>query len=103
IYAVTDGGGLGALSLTPGGQLIWNQPGYVNFAGTGLTTVPLTPTRLYCAEDVVSECNAFSEGRIALDLICNLLCCVSVSGISRPIASPNGDAVVHDFGVLYDY
>jgi hypothetical protein len=25
IYAVTDGGGLGALSLTPGGQLIWNQ------------------------------------------------------------------------------
>ena len=37
IYAVTDNGGLGALSLTPGGQLIWNQPGYTNFDGTGLT------------------------------------------------------------------
>ena len=28
-------------------RLIWNQPGYVNFQGTGLTPVPLTPTRLY--------------------------------------------------------
>ena len=62
IYAVTDGGGLGALSLTPGGQLIWNQPGYVNFAGTGLTTVPLTTTRLCFAEDVVPGCTEFSEG-----------------------------------------
>ena len=103
IYAVTDGGGLGALSLTPGGQLIWNQPGYVNFAGTGLTTVPLTPTRLYFAEDVVPGCTEFSEGLNALDLNGNLLWCVSFSGISRPIASPNGDALVHDFGVLYDY
>ena len=103
IYAVTDGGGLGALSLTPGGQLIWNQPGYVNFAGTGLTPVPLTPTRLYFAEDVVPGCTEFSEGLNALDLDGNLLWCVSFSGISRPIASPNGDALVHDFGVLYDY
>ena len=103
IYAVTDGGGLGALSLTPNGQLIWNQPGYVNFAGTGMTSVPLTPTRLYFAEDVVPGCTEFSEGLNALDLNGNLLWCVSFSGISRPIAAPNGDALVHDFGVLYDY
>ncbi len=103
IYAVTDGGGLGALSLTPAGKLIWNQPGYVNFDGTGLTPVPLTPSRLYFAEDVVPGCTTFSEGLNALDLNGNLLWCVSFSGISRPIASPNGDALVHDFGVLYDY
>jgi outer membrane protein assembly factor BamB len=103
IYAVTDGGGLGALSLTPGGQLIWNQPGYINFAGTGLTTVPLTPTRLYFAEDVVPGCTELSEGLNALDLNGNLLWCISFSGVSRAIASPNGDALVHDFGVLYDY
>ena len=103
IYAVTDGGGLGALSLTPGGQLIWNQPGYVDFEGTGLTTVPLTSSRLYFAEDVVPGCTEFSEGLNALDLNGNLLWCVSFSGISRPIAAPNGDALVHDTGVLYDY
>lgn len=103
IYAVTDGGGLGALSLTPGGQLIWNEPGYVKFDGTGLTPVPLTSSRLYFAEDVVPGCTTFSEGLNALDLNGNLLWCVSFSGISRPIASPNGDALVHDFGVLYDY
>src|SRR4030095_7775898 len=103
IYAVTDGGGLGALSLTPGGQLIWSHPGYVSFQGTVLTPVPLTPTRLYFAEDVVPGCTGFAEGLNALDLDGNLLWCHSFSGISRPIASPNGDALVHDFGVLYDY
>ena len=103
IYAVTDGGGLGALSLTPAGNLIWNQPGYVNFDGTGLTPVPLTPNRLYFAEDVVPGCTEFSEGLNALDLNGNLLWCKSFSGISRAVASPNGDALVHDFGVLYDY
>jgi hypothetical protein len=103
IYAVTDAGGLGALSLTPGGQLIWNQPGYVNFQGTGLATVPLTPTRLYFAEDVVPGCTGFAEGLNALDLDGNLLWCHSFSGVSLAIASPNGDALVHDFGVLYDY
>ena len=103
IYAVTDFGGLGALSLTPDGQLIWNQPGYSNFQGTGLTPVPLTPARLYFAEDMVPGCTGFSEGLTALDLSGNLLWCHSFSGISRPIASPNGDALVHDFGLLYDY
>ncbi len=103
IYAVTDGGGLGALSLTPAGSLIWNQAGYVNFDGTGMTPVPLTANRLYFAEDVVPGCTEFSEGLNALDLNGNLLWCVSFSGIARPIASPNGDALVHDFGVLYDF
>ena len=103
IYAVTDASGLGALSLTPGGQLIWNQPGYVNFQGTGLAPVPLTPTRLYFAEDVVPGCTGFAEGLNALDLDGNLLWCHSFSGVSLAIASPNGDALVHDFGVLYDY
>jgi outer membrane protein assembly factor BamB len=103
IYAVTDGGGLGALSLTPAGTLIWNQPGYVDFQGTGMTTVPLTSNRLYFAEDVVPGCTTFSEGLNALDLSGNLLWCVSFSGVSRAVASPNGDALVHDFGVLYDY
>ncbi len=103
IYAVTDGGGLGALSLNPAGKLIWNQPGYVNFQGTGQTEVPLTPSRLYFAEDVVPGCTEFSEGLNALDLQGNLLWCVSFSGISRPVATPAGDALLHDFGVLYDY
>ena len=103
IYAVTDGGGLGALSLNPAGNLIWNQPGYVNFDGTGMTPVPLTGDRLYFAEDVVPGCTEFSEGLNALDLDGNLLWCVSFSGIARPVASPNGDALVHDFGVLYDF
>ncbi len=103
IYAVTDGGGLGALSLTPSGRLRWNQPGYVKFDGTGASKVPLTSNRLYFAEDVVPGCTEFSEGLNALDLEGNLLWCVSFSGISRPVASPNGDALVHDFGVLYDY
>jgi outer membrane protein assembly factor BamB len=103
IYAVTDGGGLGALSLTPAGSLIWNQAGYVNFDGTGMTPVPLTANRLYFAEDVVPGCTEFSEGLNALDLNGNLLWCVSFSGIARPVASPNGDALVHDFGVLYDF
>jgi hypothetical protein len=103
IYAVTDGGGLGALSLTPAGTLLWNQPGYVDFQGTGMTTVPLTSNRLYFAEDVVPGCTELSEGLNALDLSGNLLWCVSFSGVSRAVASPNGDALVHDFGVLYDY
>ena len=103
IYAVTDGGGLGALSLNPAGDLIWNQPGYVNFDGTGMTPVPLNGDRLYFAEDVVPGCTNFSEGLNALDLNGNLLWCISFSGIARPVASPNGDALVHDFGVLYDF
>ena len=103
IYAVTDGGGLGALSLTPAGKLIWNRPGYVKFEGTGQTTVPLTPNRLYFADDVVPGCTVLSEGLNALDLEGNLLWCVSFSGISRPVATPTGDALLHDFGVLYDY
>ena len=96
IYAVTDSGGLGAFSLTPGGQLIWNQPGYVNFQGTGLAPVPLTPTRLYFAEDIVPGCNGFAEGLNALDLDGNLLWCHSFGDVSLAIAAPNGDALVHD-------
>jgi outer membrane protein assembly factor BamB len=103
IYAVTDGGGLGALALTPGGQLIWNTPGYVNTAGTGMTTVPVTSTRLYFAEDTVPGCTPLTQGINALDLNGNLLWCVSISGVSRAVAAPNGDALVHDFGTLYDY
>jgi|GEM_PF-3579946 len=103
IYAVSDGGGLGAFSLTPAGQLLWNQPGYVNFDGTGMTPVPVTANRLYFAEDVVPGCTDFSEGINALDLNGNIVWCKSFSGISRPVASPNGDALVHDFGVLYDF
>jgi hypothetical protein len=103
IYAVTDSGGLGAFSLTPGGQLIWNQPGYVNFQGTGLAPVPLTPTRLYFAEDIVPGCNGFAEGLNALDLDGNLLWCHSFGDVSLAIASPNGDALVHDAALLYDY
>ncbi|MBA3916468.1 MAG: PQQ-like beta-propeller repeat protein [Acidobacteriales bacterium] len=103
IYAVSDGGGLGAFSLTRAGQLRWNVPGYVNFAGTGLTPVPLGKDRLYFAEDVVPGCTEFSEGLDAVDFTGQLLWCVSFSGISRPIAAPNGDALVHDFGVLYDF
>ncbi len=104
IYAVTDGGGLGALSLTPAGRLIWNQPGYVNFDGTGLTPVPLTGNRLYFAEDVVPGCTEFSEGMNALDLSGgDIQWCVSFSGVSRAVASPTGDGLVHDFGILYDF
>ena len=103
IYAVTDGGGLGALALNPAGNLLWNVPGYVNFDGTGIRPVPLTPNRLYFAEDVVPGCTDFAEGLNAVDLDGNLLWCVSFSGIARPVASPNGDALVNDFGVLYDY
>jgi len=33
----------------------------------------------------------------------NLLWCDSISGVSRTVAAPSGDALVHDFGVLYDY
>ncbi len=58
---------------------------------------------LYFAEDVVPGCTEFSEGLNALDLNGNLLWCKSFSGVSRAVASPNGDALVHDFGVLYDY
>jgi len=68
-----------------------------------MTPVPLTSNRLYFAEDVVPGCTKFSEGLNALDLNGNLLWCVSFSGIARPVASPNGDALVHDFGVLYDF
>ncbi len=103
IFAVTDNGGLGALALTPAGNLIWNQPGYLNLMGTGMTPVPLTPSRLYFSEDGVPGCNEFSEGLNALDLNGNLLWCKSFSGVARAVASPNGDALVHDFGVLYDY
>ena len=103
IYAVTDGGGLGALALSPDGQLLWNQPGYVNFAGTGIDKVPVTASRLYFSEDVVPGCTDLSEGIDALDLSGNLLWCDSISGVSRTVATPSGDALVHDFGVLYDY
>jgi len=103
IYAISDGGGLGAFSLTPAGQLIWNQPGYVNFDGTGMTPVPVTTNRVYFAEDVVPGCTEFSEGINALDLNGNIVWCVSLSGVARPVASSNGDALVHDFGVLYDF
>ncbi len=103
IYAVTDGGGLGALALTPQGQLLWNQPGYVHYGGTGMTRVPVTAERLYFADDVVPGCNELTVGINALDLNGNLLWCDSISGASRAIATPSGDALVHDFGVLYDY
>lgn len=103
IYAVTDLGGLGALSLTPGGQLLWNQPGFGNIAGTGLTTVPVTSTRVYFAEDIVPGCTELQQGISAVDLNGSLQWCDSISGVSRAVASPNGDALVHDFGVLYDY
>ena len=103
IYAVTDGGGLGALALSPTGQLLWNQTGYVNFDGTGIGKVPVTATRLYFSEDVVPGCTDLSEGINALDLNGNLLWCDSISGVSRTVATPSGDALVHDFGALYDY
>jgi outer membrane protein assembly factor BamB len=103
IYAITDGGGLGAFSLTPAGTLRWNVPGYVNFQGTGNTPVPLDGDRLYFAEDVVPGCTTFSEGINAVTLDAKLAWCISHSGISRPKASPNGNAHVHDFGVLYTY
>jgi outer membrane protein assembly factor BamB len=103
IYAVTDLGGLGALSLTPGGQLLWNRPGFGNLSGTGLTTVPVTNARLYFAEDVVPGCNELQQGIAAVDLSGSLQWCDSISGVSRAIVSPNGDALVHDFGALYDY
>ncbi|HZQ70281.1 MAG TPA: PQQ-binding-like beta-propeller repeat protein [Terriglobales bacterium] len=103
IYVITDGGGLGAFSLTPAGTLRWNVPGYVNFQGTGLTPVPLDGDRLYFAEDVVPGCTAFSEGINSVTFNGQLAWCISHSGISRPKASPNGNAHVHDFGVLYTY
>jgi outer membrane protein assembly factor BamB len=103
IYAVTDLGGLGALALTPEGQLLWNQPGFGNIAGTGLTTVPITSSRLYFAEDIVPGCAELQQGITAVDLSGRLQWCDSISGVSRAIAAPNGDALVHDFGVLYDY
>lgn len=103
VYAVTDLGGLGALSLTPAGQLLWNQPGFGNIAGTGLTTVPVTSTRLYFAEDIVPGCTELQEGITAVNLSGNLQWCDSISGVSRAVVLPNGDALVHDFGVLYDY
>lgn len=103
IYVITDGGGLGAFSLTPAGKLRWNVPGYINFQGTGLTRVPLDGDRLFFAEDVVPGCTAFSEGINSVTFDGQLTWCVSHSGISRPKASPNGNAHVHDFGVLYTY
>jgi outer membrane protein assembly factor BamB len=103
IYVITDGGGLGAFSLTPSGALRWNVPGYVNFQGTGNTPVPLDGDRLYFAEDVVPGCTEFSEGINAVTFDGNIAWCISHSGISRPKASPNGNAHVHDFGVLYTY
>src|SRR6476646_4086296 len=75
IYAVTDGGGLGAFSLTPSGTLRWNVPGYVNFQGTGNTPVPLDSDRLYFAEDVVPGCTQFSEGINAVTFAGQLVWC----------------------------
>ena len=103
IYVITDGGGLGAFSLTPTGSLRWNVPGYVNFQGTGNTPVPLAGDRLYFAEDVSPGCTSFSEGINSITFSGQLAWCVSHSGISRPAASPNSNAHVHDFGVLYTY
>lgn len=101
IYAVTDGGGLGALALDPTGELLWNVPGFVNLAGTGLTPVELGPDRLYFAEDVVPSCT-FSEGLVAIDLAGNIEWCVSFSDVARP-ASVAGNAVLHDSGMLYNF
>lgn len=103
IYAVTDGGGLGALALTPTGQLIWNTPGYNNGEGTGMTPVPLTSTRLYFAEDTVPGCVKLTQGISALNLDGNLLWCDPISGVERAVATPGGDALVHDLSTLYDY
>ncbi|MBA2435052.1 MAG: PQQ-like beta-propeller repeat protein, partial [Chthoniobacterales bacterium] len=103
IYAVTDGGGLGALALNPAGSLLWNVPGYSNNDGTGIKPVPLAPDRLYFAEEFVPGCTDFAEGLNAVDLDGNLLWCVSFSGVARPVASPNGDALMNDTGTLYDY
>jgi outer membrane protein assembly factor BamB len=103
VYAVTDLGGLGAMALTPTGQLLWNVPGFGNIAGTGLTTVPVTTSRLYFAEDIVPGCAELQQGISAVDLGGHLQWCDSISGVSRAVASPSGDALVHDFGVLYDY
>jgi outer membrane protein assembly factor BamB len=103
IYAISDQLGLGAFSLTPRGELRWSVPGYVNFQGTGLTPMPLGSNQLYFAEDIVPGCTGFSEGIDSVSFDGQLLWCVSLTSIARPIAAPNGDALVHDFSFLYDF
>ena len=103
IYAVTDGGGLGALALSPEGDLLWNVPGFVNTGGTGNTPAPVTGERLYFAEDFAPSCGPLAEGLAGVSLDGDLLWCVSISGVARPVASPTGNAHLHDFGALYTY
>ncbi len=103
VHAVTDGGGLGALALSPAGELLWNVPGFVNTGGTGNTPVPLGTDRLYFAEDFAPGCGPLAEGLAAVSLDGDLQWCVSISGVARPVASPTGNAHLHDFGALYTF
>ncbi len=53
IYVISDYGGLGAFALSPGGQLLWSNPGSPTFAENAQSGVEIVfgSGRLYAAFD----------------------------------------------------
>ena len=96
LYAITDGNGIGAFSLTPGGALRWNRTGFLNFDGTGLGRLQFAGDRFYFAEDIVPGCDAdgLQQGVVAVTLNGDVDWCVPLSDVARPMAAPSGRAYV---------
>ena len=63
----------------------------------------MLPTLRKRQRHIVPGCTELQQGITAVDLSGSLQWCDSISGVSRAIVTPNGDALVHDFGILYDY
>ena len=100
VYAVFDAPGMGAVSLTPGGDLRWSVAGFLNNGGTGLSRLPFAADRFYFAEDIVPGCDpsGLQQGLVAVTLASDVDWCLPLSGVARPVAPPSGRAYVKTLG-----
>jgi hypothetical protein len=100
-YVITDGGGLGAFSLTPAGEMRWNVPDFGKFDGTGLSRIQFGPERFYFGEDIVPGCD--TQGVVTIDFDGNILWCNALGDLARPEAAPHGDVYVRSSNFITSY
>ncbi len=88
IYAVTDFTGLGAVALSPSGQVVWNEPGFAEQGQFGQDIVFGAPGRLYfCLSGFFESRGLDGQGGFTRD----------VGAVQRQVSmGPNGNPVVAD-------
>ena len=95
VYVIFDAPGMGAVSLTPQGELRWSTAGFINWGGTGLTKVQFGADRFYFAEEVVPGCDpdGLQQGLVAVLLDDgDVDWCAPLSAAARPMADSVGRA-----------